>query len=79
MSARYVRRKIRQASERGRRMAKARWRRDRERRDRLAKMEMERRRRLVVILRDNETGEERALPWNDETLWRLRALAESEF
>lgn len=77
MSASYTRRKIARASERGRCMANRRWELDRERRGRLAEMELERRRRLVVILRDTETGEERVLPWNEETLWRLRALVES--
>ena len=79
MSASYVRRKIRQASERGRRMANARWRHDRERRERLAEMELSRRNRLVVILRDNSTGEERTFPWDETVFARLRSAAESEF
>lgn len=78
MSARYVRRKIREASERARRRANSRWRLDRERRERLAAMEMERRKRFVVILQNTETGESRMLPWNEKTLWRLRALVEAE-
>lgn len=77
MSASYVRRKIKRASERGRRMANRRWELDRAMRSRLANQELERRKRLVVILRDNSTGEERVIPWNDETFHRLRSFAES--
>lgn len=79
MSASYTRRKIKQASERGRRLAKARWAKDRAMRNRLAEMEEDRRRRLVVILRDNDTGEEKVFPYSDMFPYQVRAAAEGEF
>jgi hypothetical protein len=39
-------------------------------------MERERRENLVVILRDNRTGEERVFPWDDSVYARLRYHAE---
>jgi hypothetical protein len=51
---------------------------DRARRERLMEMEMEKERRenLVVILRDNRTGEERVFPWGDGVCARVRYFAE---
>ena len=57
-------------------MAKARWARDRAMRDQLVEQESERRKNLVVILRDNRTGEERAFPWDGRVYSRLRFYAE---
>lgn len=60
-------------------MANASWKKDRERRDRIAEMEASRRSRLVVILRDNSTGEERVFPWDGCVFARLQSAAETEF
>jgi hypothetical protein len=49
---------------------------DRARRERLMEMEKERRENLVVILRDNRTGEERVFPWDDGVCARVRYFAE---
>ena len=49
---------------------------DRARRERLMAMEVERRENLVVILRDNRTGEERVFPWDDNVHARVRYFAE---
>ncbi len=57
-------------------MANIRWERDRARRSRLREMEKARRQRLVVILRDTSTGEERVVPYGPEMYSRLRYLAE---
>ena len=46
---------------------------------RLAEMEEERKRRLVVILRDNDTGEERVFPYSDQFPYLVRAAAQTEF
>jgi len=79
MSARYFRRKSKAASERGRRWANARWKKDRERRERLADQERDRMRHLVVILRDNRTGEERVSPYDRLFAIRVKNWAESEW
>jgi hypothetical protein len=39
-------------------------------------MEMDRRKNLLVILRDNRTGAERSFPWNQTVLSRVRYYAE---
>jgi len=70
--------RLKKASELGRRRANARWERDRAERGRLAAMEEERRRNLVVILRDNRTGAERVFPWGPEVGARVRYYAEVE-
>ena len=57
-------RRIRAKSNLGRKMANARWARDRELRGRLAALEAARRERLVVVLRDTETGEDRVFAWS---------------
>ena len=76
----YIRRKVRADSERGRRMANARWAKDRIERDRLAKLTAEQCpsrivRRIVVI--DNETAVREAVFWNWESRrsWRRKELA----
>jgi hypothetical protein len=63
----YIRRKIKAARERGRRMAKARWERDRAQRDKMANLTAEQFptrivRRIVVI--DNETTAREATIWS---------------
>jgi hypothetical protein len=73
---RYLHKKRKEASERGRRRANIRWERDRERRERLAEMEKERRENLVVVLRDNRTGSERVFPWGPNVGAALRHYAE---
>jgi hypothetical protein len=77
--SRYLRRKAKAKSDRGRYLANVRWSQDRERRLRLAEMEEERKRRLVVILRDNDTGEERVFPYSDQFPYLVRAAAQTEF
>lgn len=76
----YIRRKVKAASERGKRMAKARWAKDRTNRDRLAKLTAEQCpsriiRRIVVI--DHETTVREATFWNWESRrsWRRKELA----
>jgi len=76
---RYQRIKKKLASERGRRWANARWSKDREIRSRIAAQEMERRKNLVVILRDNRTGEERVFPYDALFAARVRVAAGSEW
>jgi hypothetical protein len=45
-------------------------------RARLAAQEMERRKRLVLIVRDTGTGEELVFPWGPDLLMRARHFAE---
>lgn len=71
-----LRKKIKDASDRGRRRANARWTADRERRKRLHNQEMERRNRFVVILRDTGTGEERVFHWDSRTYANMKYHAE---
>lgn len=66
----YIRRKIKVASERGKRMANARWKMERERRDKIASLEAEKYpskivRRIVVI--DNEKTVREATFWSFES------------
>jgi hypothetical protein len=72
-------RKSRAKAERGKRMANHRWEMDRERREMLAAQELERQRRLVVILRDNQTGEERAIPYRDFSPGWVYGMARREW
>ena len=76
----YIRKKVRESSERGRQMANARWAKDRIERDRLAKLTAEQCparivRRIVVI--DNEKTVREATFWNWESRrsWRRKELA----
>ena len=73
---RYFHSKSKKASELGRLRANRRWELDRARRDRLAQMEKERQENLVVILRDNRTGEERVFPYDRDVWGRVRYFAE---
>ena len=76
----YIRKKVKAASERGRRMANARWAKDRAERDRRAKLTAEQcPSRIVrrIVVSDNETTVREATFWSFESRrsWRRKELA----